>query len=77
MKSANGSRALEILAIAAIGEGIIALGNPAGHARLWSGGPGWWRDFMRSFERRPAMTRGLALAELGLGLWLARRVLKR
>jgi hypothetical protein len=77
MKSATFSRAMEVLAMAAIGEGLISLTSPARHLQLWAGGPQWWRECMERLARRPAAVRSLALAELGLGLYLARRSLNR
>ena len=76
MRSISSSRALELLALAAIGEGVIALCMPTEHARVWSGGPRWWRDLMRTCERNPGFTRGVGIAEIGAGLWLARSALK-
>lgn len=72
MRSAALSRTAETLGMLAIGDGIVALYRPSRHAQLWSGGPKLWKNFMEGFARRPRMTRGLALAEIGLGLWLAR-----
>ena len=72
MNSTNLSRATEMLGILAIGDGIVALHRPSRHARLWSGGAKRWKNLMEGFARRPGLTRGLALAEIGLGLWLAK-----
>ncbi len=63
----------ELIAMLAIGDGVIALVAPRRHSLLWRFGPESYRRAMEAFAERPALTRSLALAEVGLGLWLALR----
>jgi hypothetical protein len=65
--------AKESLAMVMIGDGVMTLVDPERHCRLWMKGPEAWRRFLDFFVEHPVMTRGLALAELGLGVWLAER----
>lgn len=66
-----GRRVGELVAMAMIGDSIITLIRPRRHVTLWRQGPGWWRGLMDRFTDHPTATRGLALMELGSGLWLA------
>ncbi|MFO7655143.1 MAG: hypothetical protein R6X25_15190 [Candidatus Krumholzibacteriia bacterium] len=66
-------RLKETVAIAMVGDGLLALVEPERHVRLWNSGPGLWRSAMDPFEKRPMVTRATAVAQVGLGLWLASR----
>lgn len=65
--------AAESLAMIMVGDALVTLVDPERHIRLWMKGPDPLRGFMNSFLKRPWLTRGLALAELGAGIWLAER----
>jgi hypothetical protein len=71
------ARVKELLAMFMIGEGVLALLYPRRHALLWKVGPRSLRELTGEFARRPGLTRGLAAAEVGLGLWMASRQLSR
>lgn len=56
-----------------IGDALVTLVDPQRHCRLWMKGPEKWREFISLFVQHPGITRGLALGELGLGMWLAEK----
>lgn len=62
--------AADITAIILIGDGVVGALTPSRHVRRYECGPMAWRKTMRWFARRPELTRGLALVELGSGLAL-------
>jgi hypothetical protein len=64
-------RAKESVAMLMIGDALVTLVDPQRHCRLWMRGPEKWRQFVGMFVDHPVLTRGLALGELGLGVWLA------
>ncbi|HJP92195.1 MAG TPA: hypothetical protein VJ875_09585 [Pyrinomonadaceae bacterium] len=66
-------RAKESLAMVMIGDALMTLVDPERHCRLWMRGPQKWRQFVNLFVKHPVITRGLALGELGLGVWLAEK----
>jgi hypothetical protein len=68
-----GSRMMELVALGMIGDGALALADPRRHTRLWLEGPRPWRKAMKSFVRRPGLTRTLGVLGLGAGLLLASR----
>ena len=65
----------ELIAMAMIGEGVIATVCPEGHTSLWRVGPTPMRKIASAFAHRPNMTRIVAAAEAGIGLWWALRQL--
>jgi hypothetical protein len=65
--------AKESLAMMIIGDAVVTLVDPQRHCRLWMKGPEKWRQFINVFVRHPGITRGLALGELGVGMWLAEK----
>lgn len=65
--------AAESLAMMMIGDALLTLVDPERHIKLWQKGPDPLRRFMDSFVRHPWITRGLAVAALGAGIWLAER----
>lgn len=67
-------RALETLAMAMIGDGVLAVLEPKRHIGLWYRGPDAYKKFMDVFLERPGMTRAVGAAEAGLGLWVASRM---
>jgi hypothetical protein len=68
-----GRRTAETIALAAIGDGVMALIKPREHVALWSTGPAWWRRMVEPFERSPGLTRAMGAAGIAFGLWLAMR----
>ncbi|HSE22280.1 MAG TPA: hypothetical protein VLB68_11515 [Pyrinomonadaceae bacterium] len=65
--------AKESLAMMMVGEAMVTLIDPKRHCRLWMRGPEKWKQFIQIFVEHPVLTRGLALGELGLGVWLAEK----
>lgn len=63
----------ELVAMLAVGDGVIALVAPRRHSLLWRFGPESYQRAVEVFAEYPALTRMLAMAEVGLGLWLALR----
>ena len=72
-KALLGRWAKESLAMMMIGDALVTLVDPQRHCRLWMKGPEKWREMIGVFVRHPGITRGLALGELGLGMWLAEK----
>ena len=72
-KALIGRWAKESLAMIMIGDALMTLVDPQRHCRLWMKGPEKWRQFINVFVQHPGITRGLALGELGLGMWLAEK----
>ena len=70
-------RIVELLAILMIGEGVLTLIAPRKHSLLWEFGPEGYRRAVEAFAEHPTLTRLVAAAETGLGLWLALRVYSR
>ena len=66
-------RVKELLAMSAIGDGVLALIAPSSHALLWLFGPQWLRKLNRWFAENPTYTRLGGIAEIGFGVWLALR----
>ena len=52
------ARVKELLAIAMVGEGVLALMYPRRHALLWKVGPRSWREMAEEFARRPGLRAG-------------------
>ena len=61
----------ELVGIALIGDGVVALAAPRRHSLLWDFGPGWYRRALEALADRPYLVRTLAVAEALCGLWLA------
>src|SRR5215216_3019753 len=61
-------RLLELLAMLAVGDGLIALVAPRRHSLLWRFGPEGYKELMERFAERPNLVRLLAAAEIGAGL---------
>ncbi len=66
-------RLLELGAMLAIGDGMVALVAPRRHSLLWKFGPKSYKQAMEGFAKHPALVRILAAAEIAGGLWLALR----
>jgi len=72
-KALLGRWAKESLGMMMIGDALVTLVDPQRHCRLWMKGPEQWRQFINVFVQHPGITRGLALGELGFGMWLAEK----
>ena len=72
--SGTGVRIREVVAMSMIGDGVLGAWQPARHAARWQVGPTSWQRLMHVFVRRPWLTRLLAAAETGGGLWYACRL---
>lgn len=69
-------RLMEILAMLAIGDGVVQLAAPRRHMLLWEAGPEGVRRATRFFANNPNLTRLLGATEVALGVWLALRQYK-
>ena len=67
-------RIAEVVAMLMIGEGVLTLVAPRRHSLLWEFGPEGYKRAIEAFAEHPTLTRLVAAAEAGLGLWLAFRV---
>ena len=67
-------RITEVVAMLMIGEGVLTLVAPRRHSLLWEFGPEGYKRAIEAFAEHPILTRLVAAAEGGLGLWLALRV---
>ena len=68
-----GKRALEILGLMMIGEGLVGLIRPRRYSLFWNLGPKWLRETVKTLAEHPEATRLLCACELTTGLWLALR----
>ena len=66
-------RIKELIALSAIGDGMLALIAPSEHSSLWLVGPEGVRKLVVWFAENPTYTRLAGIAELGFGVWLALR----
>jgi hypothetical protein len=64
---------IEVIAMLAIGDHVLAIISPTRHISLWLGGPRWWDRICEAFVRRPTLTRVLGIAGLIAAVWLAWR----
>ena len=62
-----GRRALEVLGLAMIGEGVVGTIQPRRYPLFWKRGPQWLRDTAEFFADRPDMTRLVCMAEAAAG----------
>ncbi|MEX1022112.1 MAG: hypothetical protein WD058_03085 [Dehalococcoidia bacterium] len=69
--------AKESVAIAVVGDGIVAAAFGGRHAMLWTFGPGPWRRFTRFFAERDWTIRSVAIAQTVLGMWWIWRITRR
>jgi hypothetical protein len=66
-------RAKEAMGVLMVGDGLAGTVDPVGHCLLWQRGPRRWTRLVSFFAQRPGLTRAVAAAEAGAGLWLASR----
>ncbi|WP_019585458.1 hypothetical protein [Deinococcus apachensis] len=67
-------RALEVLAVILIGDGLISVLRPVGHSLLWWMPLPGVRPLMEWCAERPNVTRTLGLSQVAVGLWLDARL---
>ncbi len=73
MLSLTKDRLKHFLALACIGDGVLAVLRPRRDANTWSVGPAPWRALMQELRRRPALTRVLGAAEAAAAVcWILR-----
>lgn len=66
-----GKRALEVLGLLMIGEGVVGMIHPRRYSLFWKRGPQWLRDTVELLAEHPETTRMLCAGEIAAGLWLA------
>ena len=59
------------VAMALIGDGMMAVVRPGRDAAMWEIGPEWWQDLMQQFRKHPALTRAVGAAQVAGGIWWA------
>lgn len=64
-------RLIELVAMLAIGDNVLAMISPRRHLSLWRSGPRWWERMMEPFIKRPNLMRFLGLVGLIASIWLA------
>ncbi len=65
------------VAMALIGDGVMAIVCPERDAEAWRAGPKAWRDLMRKLREHPELTRAVGLAQVVGGVWWAMAQEKR
>ena len=68
------TRLSALLAMLAIGDGLIGALAPGRHMSRWSSGPAPYEALMRPFARHPQLTRAFAVAELAAATSYAMRL---
>ena len=61
-------RVQHFLAMALIGDGVMALVHPSKDAHAWSRGPRVWRRLMQALAERPALTMAIGAAQVAVGI---------
>jgi hypothetical protein len=59
------------VAMALIGDGVMAVVHPKRDAEAWKVGPRPWRKLMQKFRECPALTRAVGAAQIAGGIWWA------
>jgi hypothetical protein len=69
--SLNKDRLKHFIALACIGDGVLAVIRPGRDANTWSVGPAQWRSLMQALRRRPTLTRMIGAAEAAAAIcWI-------
>lgn len=66
-------RAVQLIALLMIGDGVAGFFKPRWHSLLWDVGPEPYKKVMRKFAREPERARWVYLAEVAVGVLLAGR----
>jgi hypothetical protein len=61
----------DLVAMILIGDGVLGLIEPRRHSAVWECGPASYKEFARKLEANPGLARGIGVAFVGFGLWLA------
>lgn len=64
----SSGRLKDFAAMLVIGDGLMAVLRPRGHAAAWKIGPEWWNNFMQCLQERPALTRTIGIAQTTVGM---------
>lgn len=69
----------ETLAIAMVGDGVVAGTYARRHVLLWKfpGAPQWYREMTGWMADRPWLIRAIAIAQFAIGMWLVRRLIQK
>jgi hypothetical protein len=67
------TRAIELLALVMIGDGVTGFFKPRRHSLLWKAGPKPFRELMENCAEHPEIVRWLYLAEAAAGIYVATR----
>ncbi|MHB1698727.1 MAG: hypothetical protein ACYCSN_01105 [Acidobacteriaceae bacterium] len=59
------------VAMALIGDGVMAILRPEYDAQAWNVGPPGWKRLMRLLRKHPGLTRCLGVVEVAGGVWMA------
>jgi hypothetical protein len=70
------SRWEELLAMILIGDGALNLMHPRRHSAIWNCGPASYRKAAHKLQEYPLATRGLGVALIAFGLWVATKAVK-
>ena len=66
-------RAVQLVALLMIGDGVAGFFKPRWHSLLWDLGPEPYRKTMRKAARQPETARWIYLAEVAVGALIASR----
>ncbi len=61
------------VAMALIGDGVMALVRPQHDAMAWKQGPAAWKRLMHELHERPVLTRAIGVCQVVGGVWWALR----
>ena len=64
-------RSKHFLAMALIGDGVMALVHPQRDVEAWHIGPAPWRQLMRALHDRPTLTRVIGAAQIAGAVYWA------
>jgi hypothetical protein len=71
LMSLDKNRLKHFVALACIGDGVLAIIRPGRDANTWSVGPAPWVSLMQALRRRPTLTRMIGAAEVaGAIYWI-------
>ena len=65
------TRAKHFAAMVMIGDGVMALIDPARDVSAWNRGPKVWKRLMGGLSTRPGLTRAIGVAQIAGGVYWA------